>query len=91
MLASGSLSDIPQIIGSLSEIPSISGTISKPEIISPYTGSYDVTPKAHNDQVLETANKTLTNNITIHKIPFVQSHNDSGTTVYIAKEIDYNG
>lgn len=79
MLLSASLID---------EYPSLQGTLSKAESSQypPYSGSYDVTPKAYSDQILETANKVLTKNVTIHKVPFMSAHNESGTTIYIAKE-----
>lgn len=52
-----------------------------------YMGEYDVTPNIE-QQVLETANKVLVENVTIKKIPFFEVGNTSGgTTVYIGKEV----
>lgn len=54
-----------------------------------YTGSYEVTPKAHTSQTLETANKIMTDDVTISEVPFYNVSNSSGgLTSYIAKEAD---
>ena len=54
-----------------------------------YTGSYEVTPKAHTSQTLETANKIMTDDVTISEVPFHNVSNSSGgLTSYIAKEAD---
>lgn len=56
---------------------SISG---KPIYITaePYTGTYEVVPDVHQAQVLDTANKLLSNNIKVHKIPQYETSNPSG-------------
>lgn len=49
-----------------------------------YAGSYDITPKAFEDQVLPTAGKTLEDDLTIFAIPYFETSNESnGMTVYI--------
>lgn len=51
-----------------------------------YTGSYEVTP-SRTAQTLETANKVLTDDVTVFAIPFSEVSNPvGGTTFYIAKE-----
>lgn len=53
-----------------------------------YLGSYQVVPKANEEQILETKNRIMTDNVTILEIPYYEVSNDSnGTTVYIAKEV----
>lgn len=52
-----------------------------------YKGSYQVTPKV-NEQVLETKEKVMKDNLTVVAIPFFETSNEvGGNTVYIAKEI----
>ncbi len=52
---------------------------------TPYEGEYEVTPKARESVVLPTQNKTLTDNVTVLKVPYFETTNDHGTTVYIAE------
>lgn len=58
--------------------------IAEPEI---YDGEYTVTPKAHESQTLETANKLLEENVLILNVPYFQTSNEYGDTVYIASEV----
>ena len=54
------------------------------EILPAYTGDTEFTPLAWKEQVLETANKTLRDNITIREIPYSSISNpQDGRTVYI--------
>lgn len=54
----------------------------------PYTGDYVVTP-AVNEQMLNTANKIMEENLVIKSIPFFNTSNTAGgTTVYIGKELE---
>lgn len=49
-----------------------------------YEGDYEVIPSAKQKQVLETAQKIMSKNVTVHKIPYSQTSNLSGgDTVYI--------
>lgn len=50
-----------------------------------YHGLYEVTPKAHIEQVLLTANKRMIQDVTVHQVPVYETTNDHGTTVYIAE------
>ena len=52
-----------------------------------YDGEYTFTPKAHEAQTAETKNKFLTDDISVLKIPYFETSNQSGTTVYIANEV----
>ena len=52
-----------------------------------YTGAYEVTPDVVK-QVLPTAQKTMSRDVTILEIPFFEvTNNSGGTTVSIVKEI----
>lgn len=55
---------------------------------TPYSGSYEVTPKAYEEQILETAHKYLTQNVTVHEVPYYVTSNPLGETVYIASEVN---
>lgn len=53
-----------------------------------YTGDYDVTPTA-DGEVLKTAQKTMSKDLTIHPIPYFEVSNTAGgDTVYIGGEIE---
>lgn len=89
---SGKISAIESFSGRLSDAGQIKGTVSAQiEPHKKYDGEYNITPKAYQDQVLETADKLMVNNVIVYKVPYVETHNESGTTVYIAKEAGYNG
>lgn len=53
-----------------------------------YDGQYEVTPSAHNPIVLETREKLMADDVTVLKIPYYETSNESGLTVYIAGEDD---
>ncbi len=51
-----------------------------------YEGDYTVTPRAFTDQVLDTKNKMMIDDLIVTKVPKFEVGNLSGTTVYIANE-----
>lgn len=53
----------------------------------PYIGETVVIPKAHDETILQTKHKGLDEDITVRKIPYYETSNESGTTVYIADEV----
>jgi hypothetical protein len=53
-----------------------------------YVGPYEVTPLAESAQTLATAGKQMVEDVTVAKIPYYETSNISGTTVYIAGEIE---
>ena len=53
----------------------------------PYTGEYTVTPKAHEETVLPTKRKLMLNDVTVLEVPYYETSNEHGTTVYIAREV----
>lgn len=51
-----------------------------------YTGAYEVTPNM-SEQILETKNKIMADDVTVHQVPVYRTTNVSGgVTVYIATE-----
>lgn len=54
-----------------------------------YDGEYVVTPLAKNEVVLETSGKIMLDDVTVRKVPYFETSNDSGGyTVYIG---EYDG
>lgn len=53
-----------------------------------YSGEYEVIPKADEGTMLLTKNKLLTDNVTVTKIPYYETSNPDGVTVYIASEVN---
>lgn len=51
-------------------------------ILPYYQGTYNVIPKVI-EQKLETKNKSMTDDVTIEKIPYNETHNKTGVTVTI--------
>lgn len=51
-----------------------------------YTGATEVTPKV-TDQYLYTSGKAMSTDIHILEVPYYETTNVSGTTVYIANEV----
>lgn len=83
------LSDIPMLIGSIGVSETIGADIGVPKTIGgePYRGDYEVTPSAKVDIILPTKNKAMTDDITVIQIPYYETSNTSGYTVYIASEV----
>ena len=53
-----------------------------------YTGEYNVVPKAAEEQRLPCGGKKMLKDVDIKAIPFFETSNEAGTTVYIAAEVD---
>lgn len=51
-----------------------------------YEGKYTIIPSPEN-QVLETQGKTMKNDVTVKSIPYYETSNFSGITVYIGSEV----
>lgn len=85
----GTLSPMRRMEGNLSSVQTMSGSLSVPDVVGreSYTGEYNITPSTQNDIILDTAYKTLSNNINIYKIPYFETSNESGYTVYIGGEL----
>lgn len=67
--------------GQIQTVTKIDGDIER------YVGPYEVTPDAHDPVILDTMNKILTEDVTVKKIPYYQTSNESGDTAYIASEV----
>ena len=61
-----------------------------PEIVEPQVDIYDgpttVVPSSYFDQELYTKDKLVKSDITVKKIPFYETTNDTGKTIYIGNE-----
>lgn len=82
----GDASAVSLSVASVAEIPLVAGDTTA-ILPDPYTGSYEVTPKAYEEQILQTANKTMAQNVTVHEVPYYETPNTDGDTVYIASEV----
>lgn len=74
--------------------PIITGNITygigKGESVPEYKGEYTVLPQASEETVLSTKGTKLTKNITVKKIPYYETSNESGgNTVYIAGQLEF--
>lgn len=61
---------------------SISPNLNNPTPLSNYNGPYSIIPRTE-DQSLQTTNKALRENVLIESIPYYQTSNEYGDTVYI--------
>lgn len=75
------ISERPEITFTLDDVKAVPGGG------EPYEGEYTVIPKANAPTVLETAGKTLDKDVTVTKIPYYETSNPTGDTVYIASEV----
>lgn len=79
----GSLENELEIVGSLIENNCING-----ELVlgggthATYGGSYEITPTS-SDQTLNTNDKIMTNDVLVGKIPYYETSNEYGKTIYI--------
>lgn len=83
------------IVGSIVTVtPSLSGDVTVTAELTTavhysgsdiYDGTYEVTPLAHDAVVLPTRHKQMRDNVTVFKVPYYETTNVSGTTVYIAE------
>lgn len=88
---SGTLTSTGRLHGSLvGDNHKINGTLTIPSVVGAetYDGSYEVTPKAWEEQTLETAHKLMTDDLTVFRVPYYETSNlFDGKTAYIAEEI----
>ena len=77
---SGELSSPATLSGSLT-VPSTAGIVA-------YDGEYEVTPTAYETQTLATQNKFMLDDVTVLAVPYYQTSNVSGDTVFIASEVN---
>lgn len=88
---SGTLTSEGHLHGSLvGDHHKIQGTLTIPSVVGAevYIGAYEVTPKAWEEQVLETAHKMMTDDVTVFRVPYYETVNlFDGKTAYIAEEV----
>ena len=84
---SGSISNgrVGNLIGKLQLQDTITGVIAASGGEPEYIGSYTVTPKVH-AQFLNTKDKIMRDNVSILEIPYYETSNLTGKTVYIGGE-----
>lgn len=88
----GQLQETVTLHGTLQSTADLSANLTVPPIRGgiPYGGRYEVTPMIATEQVLETAHRVLSRNVTVKKIPiFITTNPQGGETVYIGGDIDY--
>lgn len=84
------INSISQIKGSITTSHTIAAILQAPDVVYPdvYDGQYEINPKADTATTLNTSGKTLLNDVVVKKIPYFETSNLSGYTVYIASEVD---
>lgn len=80
------------INGKVAAVMETTGTIGNGKIqytsdAETYTGEYNVVPKAAEEQRLPCAGKKMKKDVTVQKVPYYETSNDAGITVYIASEV----
>lgn len=80
----GSVHSVSNITGSVISTNNLSYTtnLDNSSALPNYTGAYTIIPTV-DDQPLETKNKVLRENILVKSIPYFQTSNEFGDTVYI--------
>lgn len=81
------LSQIATLKGSLTHSETLQGKLVEGANYPTYSGEYEVTPNAHCDKILRTQDKLLKENITVSKVPYFETSNEYGDTVYIAEGV----
>ena len=88
---SGTLTSVGRLSGSLvGDHHKIHGSLTIPNTpgLETYTGAYEVTPKAWEEQILQTDGKLMTDDVTVFRVPYYETSNlFDGKTAYIAEEI----
>ena len=79
------VTDTVNLVGKISETNTLKGTIALSEVVESYLGDYIVTPKVES-QIMLTKNKKMEENVTVLAIPYYETSNLSGKTVYIGGE-----
>lgn len=83
-LADSIIEVTPVLSGDISVNAEIVNQMAGREIPS-YDGEYVITPLARDEQVLATRNKRMLDDVTVHRVPYFETTNESGTTIYIAE------
>lgn len=84
----GLLEPVASLGGTLSGTGMIGGSLSQPSGLPPeYTGDYIVTPRAYERTRLPTNGLVMRDDVTVIEIPYYETSNVTGTTIYIADEV----
>lgn len=78
-----------RLIGILKkQFNNLNGVLSVPPEVPTeiYNGEYTITPKPFNEQTLETAGFKMKHDVVVSEIPFYETSNESGYTIYIGGE-----
>lgn len=85
----GVLNATATLKGTLVSSNELSGALSKESSSYPvYNGDYEVTPSSE-AQTLYTTNKVMADDVSIKKIPYFETSNEYGKTIYIGSEVGY--
>lgn len=86
----GTLDSNSELSGVIENNNSISGTltIGGGGSYTDYDGSYDIIPKT-TSQTLNTTNKIMRDDVLIEEIPYFETSNEYGNTIYIGSEVHY--
>lgn len=88
---SGTLTSVGRLSGALvGDRHKIHGSLTIPNApsIQIYSGAYEVTPKAWDEQVLQTNGKLMADDVTVFRVPYYETINlFDGKTAYIAEEV----
>ena len=76
------VSNTVSLIGKLNPTNKLQGIISAIEPVESYKGDYTITPKI-DSQTMRTKNKKMEDNVTVLSIPYYETSNLTGKTVYI--------
>ena len=84
----GELKTSEMIVGTMTPIDIVSGDITIPpeKYIDPYMGEYVIKSDPFKDEIYMTKNHSMTKNLTVLKIPYYETSNETGYTVYIGGE-----
>lgn len=52
-----------------------------------YTGAYEVIPRAHDEVILQTTGLMMADDVTVRRVPYYETHSETGVTAYIASEV----
>lgn len=83
----GKIRAAPRLQGNIKQDISLQGKLRYSSYIindaEIYDGEYDIIPKAFEEQELETKDKILKDNVKVREIPYFETSNIYGDTVYI--------
>ena len=81
------ISNTASLVGKITNADFLKGALSIPlaSEVPTYEGEYEITPKV-NAQTIETRSKTMKDDLTVLAIPYYETSNPTGKTVYIGGE-----